>query len=100
RESGRAAAIERVNLDGKRVEQMRQRQPYGADLLPSRRKAVEHPPRDHQMRPRVVVGKHEAGAPVVHGADGADRQREETTNHGGASWGHGLRRQLVYYLTG
>ena len=57
-----AGAIEPVDLDGERVQQVRQRQPDGADLLPSRRQAVEDAPRDDEVRARVVVREREARA--------------------------------------
>ena len=41
---------ERVHLHRQRVEQMRQRQPDGADLLPAGREAVEDAARDDQVR--------------------------------------------------
>ena len=40
-------------------EQVRQRQPHGADLLPARHDAVEDPPRHDQVRARVVVAERE-----------------------------------------
>src|SRR5213082_3026467 len=58
-----------------RVEQMRQRQPDGADLLPSRRDAVEDAARDDQMSARVVVAEREAEPVVVPRGDSADERR-------------------------
>ncbi len=50
---------------GKQVQQMRQRQPHGADLPPRRREAVEHTPRDDQMAFGIVVAQRESLV-VVH----------------------------------
>jgi hypothetical protein len=52
---------------------VRQRQPDGADLLPSRRQAVEDPARDDEMRARVVVREREAEPEVMNGGEGARR---------------------------
>ena len=50
-----AGAIRPVALHGQQVEEVRQRQPDGADLPPARREAVDDAARDDQMRARVVV---------------------------------------------
>src|SRR5262245_13932010 len=63
---------------------MRQRQPHGADLLPSGRDAVENPPRDDQMSARIVVREREAERVVMPRDDAAcergraaDRERNQ-----------------------
>ena len=60
RDAGGARAIERVDLDRQQIQQVRQRQPDGADLLPARRDAVDDAPRDDQVRLRVVVAERQA----------------------------------------
>ena len=61
----RAGPVEHVDLDRDHVEQVRQRQPHGADLLPARHDAVEDPPRHHQVRTGVVVAERETAVGVV-----------------------------------
>ena len=60
---------------------MRQREPDGADLLPSRREAVEHAARDDEMGARVVMGKRQAEAVIMDGREDAD-QRDRRTHCG------------------
>lgn len=50
---------------------MRQRQPDGADLLPSRRQAVDDAPRDDEVGARVVVRERETGGCVMKRGSGA-----------------------------
>ena len=57
RDAGRAGAIPGIDLHRERVQQVRQRQPDGADLLPAGREAVEDAARDDQMAARVVVAQ-------------------------------------------
>ena len=57
RDRERAGAVEEIDLHRERVEEMRQRQPHGADLLPARRQAVEDAPRDDEVRLGVVVAE-------------------------------------------
>ena len=83
--AGNAGAIEPVDLDRERVQQVRQRQPDGADLLPARRQAVEHPPRDDEMRARVVVREREAEAVVVDGRGGAEQRDDRRDRAAGAA---------------
>ena len=66
---------ERVDLDRQHVEQVRQRQPDGADLLPAGRQAVEDPPRDDEVRARVVVAERQAGVRVVQRRGSSDDER-------------------------
>src|SRR5262249_16612642 len=71
RDGGRAGAIEEIDLHGKRVQQVRERQPHGADLLPAGRDAVGDPPRDDEVAARVVVAEREPERVVVpRGASG------------------------------
>ena len=79
RDRRRAGAIEGVDLHRERVQQMRQRQPHGADLLPPGRDAVDDAARDDEVAARVVVAEREAEPMVVTRDDrAADRggQRE------------------------
>ena len=56
-----AGAIEQIDLHRQQLDQVRQRQPDRADLLPSRRQVVEDAARDDQVRLRVVMAENEAG---------------------------------------
>ena len=58
-------AVEEIDLHRERVQQMGQRQPDGADLLPSRRDAVEDSARDDEVAARVVVAEREAERVIV-----------------------------------
>ena len=55
----RARAVQEVDLHRQRVDQMGQRQPDGADLLPARRDVVDDAARDDEMRLGVVVAEDE-----------------------------------------
>ena len=68
-------------MNWKRVHQVRQRQPHGANLLPSRSDAVEDSPRDDQMPARVIVAEREAEPMIV--------DRDESA----ADRGHGGNRE-------
>ena len=74
RDGGSARPIEHVDLDGQHVEQVRQRQPHGPDLLPARCDAVDDPPRDDQMAAGVVVAQREPESMVSNRRDHADRR--------------------------
>lgn len=61
---------------------MRQRQPHRANLLPSRRDAVEDSSRDYEVTSSIVVAQRQSQVVVVesncrtdHDRDGGDRQR-------------------------
>ena len=58
---------------------MRKREPHGADLLPSRREAVENASGHDQVRPRIVVSQCQASAIVVDGCEGS-RKRDTGGN--------------------
>ena len=78
---GCSGAIPCVDLHRKRIHQMRQRQPHGANLLPSRGDAVEDSARDDQMPARVIMAEREAEAMIV--------DRDESA----ADRGHGGHRE-------
>ncbi len=72
---GRTGSIKQVHLHGNRVQEVRQRQPHRANLLPSGCDAVEDAPRDDQMSARVVVAECETEAMIMERRDGsADRR--------------------------
>jgi hypothetical protein len=65
------------------IEQVGQWQPDRANLLPSRRQAVENATRHHEMRARVPVREREPGAVKVNRRpepeqhhDGGDQERD------------------------
>jgi hypothetical protein len=61
-------------LNWKRVRQVRQRQPHGAVLLPSRSDAVEDSPSDDQMPARVIMAERETEPMIMdRGESAADR---------------------------
>ena len=60
RDRRRAGAVEEIDLHRQRIQQVRQRQPDGADLLPAGRDAVDDAPRDDEMAARVVVAERQA----------------------------------------
>ena len=59
-----AGAIEEINLNGDRIDDVRQRQPHGANLLPAWRQAVEDAARDDEMRLGVVMAERESCTPI------------------------------------
>ncbi|PYR57659.1 MAG: hypothetical protein DMF85_13025 [Acidobacteria bacterium] len=61
---------------------MRERQPDGADLLPAWQQTIDDPPRDDEVRARVVVGERQAEAEVVAGGGGAG-ERDARGDDGG-----------------
>ena len=73
RNRGSAGAVQPVDLHRERVQEVRQRQPDGADLLPPGHETVEDAPRDDEMRARVVVRERESQAVVMNSGDGAPR---------------------------
>src|SRR5262249_23050092 len=81
RDRGRARSVEEIDLNGNRIEQMRQRQPHGADLLPSGRDAVEDSSRDNEMSARVVVRERETESMVVPRGDGTAGRRRDANRH-------------------
>ena len=60
----RAGAVEPVDLDRNCVDDVRQRQPHRADLLPARRDAVEDAPGHHEVGLGVVVAEREPCTPI------------------------------------
>ena len=76
-----SGAIPCVDLNRKRVHQMRQRQPDRANLLPSRSDAVDDSSRDDQMPARIIVAEREAEPMIV--------DRDESA----ADRGHGGNRE-------
>ncbi len=76
----RAGPVEEVDLRRKHLDQVRQRQPDRADLLPARRDVVDDAARHHEVRFRVVVGEDEVRAQEDdprNGARGRGRGREQ-----------------------
>jgi hypothetical protein len=65
RDRERARLVEDVDLRRHHAEQVGQWQPHGADLLPSRKQAVEHTPRHDEVRARVVVAERETEVRIV-----------------------------------
>ena len=65
RDRERAGPVEDVDLRRQHAEQMGQRQPDRADLLPAGQEAVEDPPRHDEVSPRVVVTERETEVRVV-----------------------------------
>ena len=59
--------VPRVDLHRQRVQQMGQRQPDRADLLPSWREAVDDAARDDEVAARVVMAEREAELVIVEG---------------------------------
>ena len=94
RDAGCAGPVERIDLDGKQVEQMRQRQPHGADLRILGRQAVEHAARHDEMRLRIVMAERES-LPVVE-ESGSDANHEaERCEQSGKTIGHFATRILI-----
>jgi len=62
-------------LHRNRVEQVGQRQPDGADLLPAGRDAVGDPARDDEVTARVVVAERETEALVEQRGQRTPRER-------------------------
>ncbi len=58
----RAGPIEKVDLRGKKLDQVGQRQPDGPELLPPRRDVIDHAPGDDEVGSRVVVAEDESRA--------------------------------------
>ena len=56
---------------------MGQREPDGADLLPSRRQAVDDPARDDEMAASVVVAERQAEPVIVKRDDCAGESRND-----------------------
>ena len=75
RDAGRAGAVEQIDLHRQRVQEVGQRQPDRADLLPSRRDAVEDSTRDDEVSARVVVAEREAQLVIVQSRGRADDRR-------------------------
>ena len=65
-------AIQKIDLRRHELNQVRQRQPYGADLLPSWRQVVEDAARHDKMRFGVVMAQNQAIAKEDHPRGGAD----------------------------
>ena len=80
----RAGAIQRVNLHRQHVQEVRQRKPHGADLLPSGSEAVDDAARHDEMRTRIVVAQRQTGRGVVDGRRGSGRQRRRGDQKRGA----------------
>ena len=55
-----AGAIQKIDLRRPELNQVRQRQPHGADLLPSWRQVVEDAARHDKMRSGVVMAQNQA----------------------------------------
>ena len=81
RDARRAGSIEQIDLDRDRVQQMGQRQPDRADLLPTRRNAVDDPARDDEVPARVVVGERQAELMIMPRDDRAAERRHERSRH-------------------
>jgi hypothetical protein len=79
----RAGPIEHVDLRRDHVEQVGQRQPHGADLLPARNEAVEDPPRHHEVRAGVVVAERKAVVGVVERRRASGEKHERGSNQCG-----------------
>ncbi len=74
-------------------EQVRQRQPDGADLLPAWRQAVEDAAGDNEMGAGVVVAERQAGMGIEQrGAEADERGREPEHGGGGPRRRAGKRR--------
>ena len=69
--------VERVDLHGQGVEQMRQRQPDRADLLPARGDAVEYAPRHHQMAAGIVVAQRQIECGEPEGSECSEQRRSD-----------------------
>ena len=76
---GKAGAIQPVVLHRQRVQEMRQRQPHGTDLLPAGHETVEDPTRDDEMRARVIVRERESEAVVMNSRGRAPRADCDST---------------------
>ncbi len=79
RDRGRAGPVKQIELNGNRVDEMRQRQPDGADLLPARRDAVDDPARDDEMSAGVVVTERQTEEMIMPRRDRAADSRREPT---------------------
>ena len=69
-------AVPRVDLHRQHVEQVRQAAARPRRSAASPGEAVEDPPRDDEVRARVVVGERQAEPAVVHGAAQTPRQED------------------------
>ena len=64
------------------VEDVRERQPHRADLLPARHQAVEDAPRDDEVGAGVVVAERKAGARVVNSGRATHDSVARAISHG------------------
>ena len=73
----RPGAVEHIDLRRQHAEQVRQRQPHAADLLPAGHQAVEDSPRHDQVGAGIVVAEGEPKVRVVEsgGAPGEEHAR-------------------------